>query len=50
MFQEEKKKDIYVAVQQKYTVSTNYHEYISFKRSDGTLDFKLIPSTTSKYV
>ncbi len=49
MFQEEKK-NIYVAVPQKYIVSTNYHHYISFKREDGTLDYKLIPNTTIKYV
>jgi hypothetical protein len=46
MFQEEKRKPVYVAVQQKYRVSTNYDEYISLK--GGT--FKLIRSKTSKYI
>jgi hypothetical protein len=49
MFQEDKKK-LYVAEQQRYRVSTNYHHYISFKKSDGTLDYKLIPNYTIKYV
>ncbi len=44
MYQE--KREIYVAVQQKYRVSSNYDEYISLK--DGS--FKLIRNTTSKYV
>lgn len=42
MYQQDNKKDVYIAVQQYYKVSTNYDQYISFKRSDGTLDYKLI--------
>lgn len=33
----------YVAEQQYYKVSTNYDHYVSFKKSDGTLGYKLIP-------
>ena len=43
MFQEEKKKEMYVTVQQFYKVSTNYDHVVSFKNSDGILDHKLIP-------
>ncbi len=46
MFQEEKRRPVYVAVQQKYRVSTNFDEYISLK--DGS--FKLIRNTTCKYI
>ena len=46
MFQEDKKKDIYIAIPQKYRVSSNYDEYIHLK--DGT--FKLIRNTTIKYI
>ena len=42
MFQEDKKKEIYVAVQHFYKVSTNYDDYVSFKKKDGTLDYKLV--------
>ncbi len=37
---------IYIAVQQKFRVSSNYDEYIRLK--DGS--FKLIRNTTSKYI
>ncbi len=49
MFQEEKKK-IYITEQQVYKVSTNYHQYMSFRNSDGTLSYKLIPNSTIKYI
>lgn len=42
MFQEEKKKEIYVTTQQFYKVSTNYDHVVSFRNKDGTLDYKLI--------
>ncbi len=48
MNQEEKPKTVFI--QQKYRVSTNYDHYVSFKNPDGTLGFKLIRNTTSKYV
>ena len=46
MFQDDKRKSAYIAVQQKYRVSSNFDQYISLK--DGT--FKLIRNKTSKYI
>lgn len=43
MFQEEKKKEIYIATQQFYKISTNYDHFVSFRTKDGLLDYKLIP-------
>jgi hypothetical protein len=43
MFQEDKKKEVYVAIQEQYKISTNYDHYVSFKDKDGVLTYKLIP-------